>query len=170
MFVNDAAQNFRFLQAQFRFVGLGRGAARFQMRDDEGEGEIGFCLNFNFHKATADAETASVQKKTVIRVRMARDDGQPAQDGDVDVRVHTGDMFPKLKIQSVGLERRAEFEQCVCAAYFFECEHVGIQCANNFADFGLGLAGFDEAARFGRLIQIIFVVSGDAESFGGEGS
>jgi len=41
------------------------------------------------------------------------------------------------------LERSAEFEQRVGGAHFFERKHVGIQCADAFADFVARLNGFD---------------------------
>ena len=137
------------------------------MRGDEREGEIRRGLDFHFRKSTADAKASSVQKKFVVRVRMPRDDGKFAQNGDVDVRVHAADVFPKRKIKPVGLERRAQFQQRIGRAHFFERDHVGIHRLDAFADFGFRLGRFDVQTRFGRLIQIIFdIVSGDAESFG----
>ena len=67
-----------------------------------------------------------------------------------------------------GMERRAQFQQRIGRAHFFQREHVRIYRLDTFADFGFGFGGFDMRTRFGRLIQVIFnVVSRDAKSFGG---
>ncbi len=171
MFVNDAAQNLRLLMAQLGLVGVGAGPARFQVRGNEREGEI--CRNLDVHlgETAADVKTAAIQQEAVIRVRMPRDDGQLAQNGDMDVRVPALNVFPAWIIQSFGLERSAEFEQRVGAAHFFEREHVRIQRADALADFGARLNGFDLRTRFGWLVQIIFdVVGGNAKCFGGKGN
>jgi hypothetical protein len=87
----------------------------------------------------------------------------------VDVRVHAADVFPIRKIQSVGFKRRAQFQQHIGRAHFFECNHVGIHRRDAFTNFGFGFGGLDEMERFGWLIQIIFdVLSGDAEGFSGD--
>ena len=167
MFVHDAAQDFRLLQTEFRLVGIGHGPARFQMRGNEGEGEIFIRLNFHFGKTPADAETTSVEQEAVVGMRMAGDKGKFAQHGDMDVGVKTLDVFPEREVAAVGLERGAEFEQGVGGAHFLQREHVGIQRAEALADFGPGLVGLDEAAGFGGLVQIIFdVVGGDAKRAG----
>jgi hypothetical protein len=146
MSVNDAAQDFCFFETFLGFVGVGHGPARFQMRGDEGEGEIRRGLNLHFGKSTTDVETASIQKKSFIRVRMPRDDWKFAQHGDVNVRVCAADVFPIRIIESVSFKRRAQFQKRVGRSHFFEREHVGIQRADAFADFGFGFGSFDEVA------------------------
>ena len=158
------AQDFCFLQALVGFVGFGHGPARFQMRGDEREGEIGRGADVQFGEAAADAKTAAVEQEHLVRVRAARDDGQFAQHGDVDVRVLAADQFPIGKVQAFGLERTAQFHERAQSAHFLQREHVGIQRADAFADLGPGGGGFGLRPRFRRLVQIIFhVISGDAE-------
>ena len=137
------------------------------MRGDERKSEIGLRLDVHFGKAATDGKAASVQKKIIVCVRTPRDDGQPAQDGDVDVRVPALHVFPVRIIQSFGLERSTQFHKRIRAAHFFQGDDVGIQRADAFTDFAARLGGFDVRARFGRLIEIIFdVVSGNAKCFG----
>ena len=59
-------------------------------------------------KPRLTAKVSAVEQKKFVRVRAARDDGQSAQHDDMNVGVETRDVFPKRKIQPVGLERRAE--------------------------------------------------------------
>ena len=168
--VHDGAQDFCFLQALVGFVGFGHGPARFQMRGDEREGKIGRGANIQFGETAADAKTAAVEQENLVCVRAARDDGQFAQHGHVDIRVLAADQFPIGKVQTLGLERTAQFHERAQSTHFLQREHVGIQRADAFADFGPGGGGFGLRTRFRRLVQIIFhVIGGDPETVRGEG-
>ena len=165
--VNDAAQNFRLAQPLLGFVGFGRGELRFQMRGDKREVKIWRGLDCHLRKTAFDLKTLAVQQEKIVRVRMPRHNGKFAQHGNMNAVIKTLDVFPKWKILSVGLERRAEFQERVGRAHFFERDHVGIHGADAFANFRFGLGGFDLPTRVGRLVEIIFhIVSCDAESAG----
>ncbi len=108
--VNDAAQNVRLAEPFLGFVGFRRREPRFQMRGDDREREIRRGLDVHFREAAFDLKTPAVEQEKFVCVRMTRNDGKFAQDGDVDVRIETLDMFPKRKILAVGFERRAQFK------------------------------------------------------------
>src|SRR5436190_24187989 len=111
------------------------------MRGDERERIAVVDLYVDFGEPAADAETPAGQKEVVVRVRPAGGEGEAAEDGDVDVGVETRDVFPERKVESIGLERRAEFEQRVGRAHFLEREDVGLQRADALADPGFAFRG-----------------------------
>ena len=171
MFIHDAAQDFRFLETQLSLVGFRDGPARFQMRGDKRDSEIRRHRDVHLGKTAADGKAAAIEQEAVIRVRVARDDGEPAQNGNVNIRVPAPDVFPVRKIQSLIFERPAQFQERIGAAHLFQRDDVWIQRADAFADFGPGPGGFRVRTRLGRLIQIIFhIVSGNAKSFDGKGN
>ena len=148
-------------------VGFGHGPARFQVRGNEGEGEIRRGLDVHLGKTAADGKAAAIEQEIVIGVRAAGNDGQPAQHGHVNVRIPALHVFPVGKIQAFGFERIAQFHEGIGAAHFLKGDDVGIQRADAFADLGPGPGGFRLRTRFGRLVQIIFdVVSGNAKCRG----
>ena len=140
--VHNAAQNLRLLETFLGFVGIGHGPARFQMRGDEREGEIGRGADVQFRKAAADVKPAAVEQENLVRVRPARDDGQFAQHGHVNVGVLAAHPFPIREILTLGFERAAQFHERAEAAHFLQRKHVGIQCVDAFADLGPGVGGF----------------------------
>lgn len=62
------------------------------MRSDQRKNEIRRGLNIQFGETALDHKTFAVEEENFIRVRAARDNGQPAQHGNVEVGVETLDM------------------------------------------------------------------------------
>ncbi len=165
--VNFLAEDFGFFEAHVRFIGGGDGAFGFQVGGDESEGIVGVHRDVHLGETAADEERVAVHEVGVIGVRMARGDGKTAEDGDVDVGIVTGDVFPIRQRETGGLEGGLQFEQGIGGADFFEGEDVGFEGENAFADFGLGGFGFRGTGAAG-LIEVIFdVVGGDAKGVSG---
>jgi len=61
------------------------------MRHDQREGKIGGGAEFHLGEPPAHAEAAAIQQEIIVRMRMPRDDGQPAENRDMDVGVEAFD-------------------------------------------------------------------------------
>src|SRR5437016_14637111 len=130
------------------------------MRRDDREGIICVHLNVRFSKTATDPKSPATEQESVVRMRAAGGNRKPAQKGDVDVRVVSGDVFPKRKIQSAGLERATQFLERLDAPHLLQSQHVRLERKNALPNLGLRLGRFDIAA-WGRFIQVAFdIVSG----------
>ena len=129
------------------------------MRRQQRELKLWRDLDVEFHKPPAHAEAPAIQQEAVVRVRSARDDGKSAQDGDVDVCVAAGDVFPVRVVEAGGLQAGAKLQQRVGAANFLKRQHIrahGQQCVTHL---GLALGGFRGAPRH-RAVEVVLDVVG----------
>src|SRR5258708_28706691 len=99
-------------------------------------------LDVHLGETPANVETASTQEEIIVSVRTARGERKSAQHGNMNVRVKAAHVLRIWEIQSIGLERTAQFLQRAWAADFLQCDDVWPQCENAFAHFGFSLRGF----------------------------
>lgn len=140
--VDEAPEPDGFLFAQVGLVRRGGFATGFEVGDNEVEAIAIMRLNLDFGEAAADAEPSSVKEESLVGVGPAGGERESAEDGDVDVGVESGDVFPMSEIEAGALKIGAKFEEGVGSADFLERQDVGADGEDTLAQECFGLVGF----------------------------
>src|SRR6185437_16880813 len=85
--LNDPAQDSGLLLTQFSLVRFRHFTSRFEVRRDQCKGIAGINPDIHFRESATDTKFSSANQEGFVRVWTAADEGESAQDSDMDVGV-----------------------------------------------------------------------------------